>query len=39
MIAPGNEASHALFERHRFDLIPAEPGGYDIRLRPRALPL
>jgi ribosomal protein S18 acetylase RimI-like enzyme len=40
LIDPSNTASHNLFEHHGFGRVPAGPGGkYDVRLRPRGLPL
>jgi RimJ/RimL family protein N-acetyltransferase len=40
VIDTANDASHRLFERHGFRLIPAAPGSHhDIRLRPRNLSL
>jgi hypothetical protein len=40
VIDTANDASHSLFERHGFQLIPAAPGSHhDIRLRPRGLSL
>lgn len=37
LVAPGNRASHRIFDRWGFSCLPAEGDGYDVRYRPEGV--